>query len=230
MTLDEILAASAALHKHLCPRQVLGARMGMLAGIVLGLDLPRDDKRLLAIVETDGCFVDGLSVATGCTAGHRTLRVEDYGKVAATFVDARTEQAVRLAPSADSRLLAPRYAPEARNKWEAQLLGYQRVPDDQLFSVQAVRLKTPVAQIVSRPGLRAACDLCGEEIINGREVEREGLTVCRACAGEAYYALPMPAWPSALQRLSMAPDRVLEEDARQAAARQASTLRLAHFR
>ena len=30
--LDELLALSAALHRHLCPRQVLGARMGLLAG------------------------------------------------------------------------------------------------------------------------------------------------------------------------------------------------------
>ncbi len=31
-SLDELLSRSAALHKHLCPRQVLGVRMGMLAG------------------------------------------------------------------------------------------------------------------------------------------------------------------------------------------------------
>lgn len=32
-----------------------------------------------------------------------------------------------------------------------------------------------------------ACDVCGEEIINEREVHREGLTLCRACAGVSYY-------------------------------------------
>ena len=39
--LDELLQACAALHHHLCPRQVLGVRMGMLAGEILGLDLPQ---------------------------------------------------------------------------------------------------------------------------------------------------------------------------------------------
>ncbi len=29
---EQLLEASARLHKHLCPRQVLGVRMGMLAG------------------------------------------------------------------------------------------------------------------------------------------------------------------------------------------------------
>ena len=98
LTLKEILEQSAAMHHHLCPRQVLGARLGLLAGAELGLSLPQSDKRLLTIVETDGCFVDGVSVATGCTVGHRTLRVEDYGKVAATCIDTQTGRALRLAP------------------------------------------------------------------------------------------------------------------------------------
>src|SRR5262245_57508692 len=85
--LKEILRVSSAQHRRLCPRQVLGARMGMLAGDVLGVKLPQTDKRLLTIVETDGCMVDGIVAATHCRLGRRTLRVEDYGKVAATFVD-----------------------------------------------------------------------------------------------------------------------------------------------
>ena len=40
----------------------------------------------LIIVETDGCFVDGIEVSTGVTVGHRSLRVVDLGKIAATFV------------------------------------------------------------------------------------------------------------------------------------------------
>ena len=195
LALKEILEQSAALHQHLCPRQVLGACLGLLAGVELGLNLPQSDKRLLMIVETDGCFVDGVSVATGCTVGHRTLRVEDYGKVAATCVDTQTGRALRLAPLHTARQAAATYAPEARNKWEAQLLGYQRMPDDELFSIQAVHLTTPVAQIVSRPGRKAICDVCGEEIMNERETLRGSLVLCRACAGQAYYTLT--AWPTA---------------------------------
>jgi formylmethanofuran dehydrogenase subunit E len=98
-TLDQLLAESAALHHHLCPRQVLGVQMGRLVAHLLDLDLPQSDKRLLTIVETDGCFTSGLSVATNCWVGRRTMRVEDYGKVAATFVDTATGQAIRIAPS-----------------------------------------------------------------------------------------------------------------------------------
>lgn len=188
--LDELLAASAERHRHLCPRQVLGVRMGLAAGAWLGLTVPQAGKRLLAILETDGCAADGVAVATNCWVGRRTLRIEDYGKVAATFVDTETGQAIRLAPRGQIRDSAGAFAPEARNRWEAQLLGYQRMPAEALLSAQAVQLKTPVGQLVSRAGRRAVCDYCGEEIMNAREVRRAGLTLCRACVGEAYYGLP----------------------------------------
>lgn len=186
-SLAELLDASSVLHRHLCPRQVLGVRTGMLAGQLLGLALPQEKKRLLTIVETDGCYVDGVSVATNCWVGRRTLRVEDYGKVAATFVDTQTGRAVRVVPSPQSRELAADYAPAAKNRWEAMLLGYQRMPDQELLLVQEVEMTTPVAEIVSRAGVRVNCEQCGEEIINAREVVQDGRFLCRPCAGDSYY-------------------------------------------
>lgn len=187
--LSSLLEQSAALHHHLCPRQVLGVRMGMLAGQLLAMELPQTNKRLLTIVETDGCFTDGVSVVTNCWVGRRTMRVEDFGKVAATFVDTRTETAVRLFPSSHARELAPTYAPEAKNRWEGYLLGYQRVPDEKLFIFQQVQINVPVSQIISRAGARIICDQCGEEIINEREVIQGAKRLCRACAGQGYYVV-----------------------------------------
>lgn len=192
-SLDEFLKASAALHRHLCPRQVLGIRIGMMAGEALGLELPQSDKRLCAIVETDGCASDGIAVATNCWVGRRTMRVEDYGKVAAAFVDTLTGQTIRIAPRFDARDRAHQYAPEARNRWEAMLLGYRRMPSNELLVVQHVVLKTPVEQLISHAGERIVCDRCGEEILNQREIVREGVRLCRWCAGEAYYRLTDPA-------------------------------------
>ena len=185
--LESILCESAKRHKHLCPRQILGARMALLAGQVLGLELPRIDKRLLIIAETDGCTVDGIIAATGCDIGGRTLRILDFGKVAATFVDTYTEAAIRLIPSGQSRSLALKQAPNARNDWEAMLLGYQVIPVEDLFHGQHVCLTTPLAEIISKPSRRARCEICGEEITNGREVLHRHLVLCRACAGEKYY-------------------------------------------
>lgn len=187
---------SAKRHDHLCPRQVLGVRLG-LAG-VHALALPQNgtnqqfentDKRLLTFVETDGCGSDGIAIATGCSVGRRTLRVIDYGKVAATFVDIRTNKAVRVAPSALSRELAFRYVPNASSRWHAYLEAYHIMPDDQLIDIQQVRIKQSVSEIVSNPEARALCDRCGEEIINQREVLLNSATLCLDCAGESYYSI-----------------------------------------
>ncbi len=185
----ELLQKSAEMHQHLCPRQVLGVRMGLLAGSRLGLDVPQQDKRMLTIVETDGCFIDGLAVATGCRIGRRSMRVLDFGKVAATFVDTQTGRAVRIVPSADSRPLAKVYAPKAESRWHAYLLGYQRIPDEELFTIQEVMLDVSLAEILSKDGYRVNCEICGEEIINERQVHHEGMLMCRSCTGERYYRL-----------------------------------------
>lgn len=188
-TLKELLDTTTAMHRHLCPRQVLGVRMGLYAGELLGLPVPQQDKRLYTIMETDGCAADGVAVAVNCWVGRRTMRIEDYGKVAATFVDTQTGQALRLVPRPDVRHTARAYAPQAASKWEAQLIGYQLMPAAELFDAREVVLRTPIEQIISRPGRKALCAVCGEEIMNEREVVRDGVVLCRACAGESYYQL-----------------------------------------
>ncbi len=188
-SLQDLLDESAARHQHLCPRQVLGARMGLLGVRLLGMDLPNSTKRLLVITETDGCFADGLSVATGCTVGARTLRLIDHGKVAAAFIDTKTDRAVRLVPSKTSRPLAREYAPLARSRWHAQLEAYQIMPEAELFDVQPIELTLSLEKLLSKPGRKAICAQCGEEIINEREIIQEDRTLCRACAGDGYWRL-----------------------------------------
>ena len=187
LTLDELLEKTAALHNHLCPRQVLGVRMGMLAGELLELDLPQPNKRLLTFLETDGCFADGVAVATGCWLGHRTLRLMDYGKVAATFVDSKFDRAIRIGVHPDARYSAREAEPDARSRWHGQLAAYQHLPADQLFVWQPVQVRFSLEALISRPGVRVNCAHCGEEIINERERIINGETLCQACAGEGYY-------------------------------------------
>ena len=189
-TLQELLDCSAARHHHLCPRQVLGVRIGMRAGVELAIDLPQKGKRLFTFMESDGCGMGGVAVATGCWVDRRTLRVLDYGKLAGTFVDTRTGQAVRIHPHPESRQRAAQYAPEAPNRWHCQRRAYQIMPDEELLVIQPVRLTVSLDKIISKPGMRVVCDRCGEEISNEREVLRQELTLCRTCAGDGYYIVP----------------------------------------
>ena len=185
--LHTLLEMSSRNHGHLCPRQILGVRIGLRGIRSLQFELNPPSKRLLVITETDGCFADGLSAATGCTVGHRTLRVEDFGKVAATFVDTHTSRAVRVAPVLDIRERACDFIPEESRHYFAQMLAYQVMSDEDMMTAQEVSLSTSVERIISRPGLRINCDVCGEEIMNEREVLRDGMKLCCTCSGNGYY-------------------------------------------
>jgi len=187
MDITYLLEISMQDHDHLCPRQILGVRLGLAGMHALGFNEPPTKKQLLVISETDGCFVDGVSAATGCAVGHRTLRVEDYGKVAATFVDIKTGHAIRIAPALDIRQSAIAYAPDEERHYFAQMQAYQSMPDEEMFTIQEVILTTPIDQIISRPGMRVNCDVCGEEIMNEREVHQHGLILCHTCAHGGYY-------------------------------------------
>ncbi len=188
--LQTLLFQTSELHRHLCPRQVLGVRIGMYAAELFGLELPQATKRLFAFVETDGCFADGVSVATGCWLGRRTLRLMDYGKVAATLVDTATCRAVRIWPSQKARALAGGYAPEASDRWHQQLEGYQVMPTREMLCASEVALTVSLDAIISRPGVRVICDRCGEEILNEREVVLPTGTFCAGCANGGYFLLP----------------------------------------
>lgn len=184
---ESLCQESNKRHSHLCPRQVLGVRIGLAGTKYLGFQVPVPDKKMLVIIESDGCFADGVEVATRCTLGHRTLRAEDFGKIAATFVDTTSGKAVRLSPGPDVRQLACDYLPEEKNHYFAMLEAYKIMPEEELLIFRPVQLLTPVEKIVSLPGLRVHCSICGEEISNEREVVSDGVIFCKSCAGETYY-------------------------------------------
>ncbi len=161
--------------------------MGLLGNGLLHATLHNVDKDMYVIAEIDGCAVDGISVATDCWVGRRTMRIEDYGKVAATFVDVKTSKAFRIVPQNDVREKAYDFAPGARGKWEAALIGYQTMPDADLFSVQPVCLTTSIEKLISKMGRKAICSECGEEVNNEREMLIGNRTLCQPCAGKSYY-------------------------------------------
>jgi formylmethanofuran dehydrogenase subunit E len=163
--------------------------MGLYGLATLGIEHPVNKHTALVIVETDGCFADGIQVATGASIGHRTLRVNDYGKIAAAFADVKTGRAIRFSPRLDVRERATQYASEIKSRYYAQLHGYQLMPDEELFDIQEVVLRPTLKAILSKPNARVTCIRCGEEIINERQVITSGKPLCRVCAGSGYYQI-----------------------------------------
>ena len=188
-TLDELLERAEHSHGHMCAGQVLGVRMAMLGCRAVGVNDPRgaDQKSLLVFIEIDRCAADAINTVTGCRLGKRTMKYFDYGKLAATFVNTKTGEAVRIAALDESRQSADRCFPEIDNKYQRQLQAYKLLPDEELFKIERVSVNVPTQDRPGRPVSRVQCDECGEGVNDLREVVRDGRALCRACAGEAYY-------------------------------------------
>jgi formylmethanofuran dehydrogenase subunit E len=188
-SLDEYLVAAEQAHGPLCAGQVLGVRLAMLGLVKLGIEDPRekDRKRLVTFVEIDRCATDAVAVVTGCRLGKRALKFRDWGKVAATFVDVSTGKAIRIAAKESSKALARQMHPEITDKNQQQMLAYRELTDDDLFTLEWVKVDLPPEEFPGYKGERVVCDACGEGINFRREVRIEQKILCRACAGERYY-------------------------------------------
>jgi formylmethanofuran dehydrogenase subunit E len=188
-TLQQYLEDASVAHGHLCAGQVLGVRMAMLGLKKLGLEDPQgaDRKRIVTFVEIDRCATDAVMVVTGCRLGKRALKFRDWGKMAATFVDAQTGRAVRVSARESSKGLAQSMYPEIGDKNKQQMRAYQEMTDEQLFQTQAVHVELPPEELPGYKGERVVCERCGEGINFRREVRRGGKVLCRACAGGRYY-------------------------------------------
>jgi formylmethanofuran dehydrogenase subunit E len=181
-SLDELLKECSILHGHSCAGQILGARMAIVGCREVGIDEPKGCKRLIVCVEMDRCATDAIQAATGCSLGRRTLKFLDYGKMAATFVNTETQQAVRVLAKDDARALAPVYVQDATSPREAQKLAYRIMPDDALFTVKPVTLQVPAQEMPGYRGDRVQCAECGEGINFHREVQLGGRALCIPCA------------------------------------------------
>lgn len=204
--LDELLQEAERAHGHLCAGQVLGVRMAMLAMRRLGVGDPRvrvlpdgtlnpDRKRLVVFVEIDRCATDAIGVVTGARVGKRALKLRDWGKMAATFVDlnARLDgddyKGLRVVALESSKGRAKELYPDLE-KGAQQMRAYREMPDEELFGEEWVRVALPASEFPGFRGERVVCAECGEGVNFDRWVERDGERVCLSCAkpGRRYYA------------------------------------------
>jgi formylmethanofuran dehydrogenase subunit E len=189
-SIDELLDRCELVHGHLCPGQLLGVRMAVLGCGLVGIQEPRgaDRKKLVVWVEIDRCMADAVGAVTGARLGRRTLKFLDYGKVAATFLNVDTGEAVRVVAVESSRSLADQRHPEIHNKKARQFQAYREATDEELFAVSVVEVSLSEMDAPGHPRSRVTCDQCGEGINDGREISMiDDGTLCQSCAFGAYY-------------------------------------------
>ena len=177
--LDNLLEECDRLHGHLCPGQLLGVRMALLGCQLVSVVEPRgiDRKKLIVWVEIDRCLTDAISAVTGTRLGRRTLKHVDYGKVAATFLNTETGEAVRIAALDSSRVLADSRYPEIESKKERQMRAYREASNRELFKVEYVNVEYSEMDMPGHTRSRTACSKCGEGINDGREVIGDEKTI-----------------------------------------------------
>jgi formylmethanofuran dehydrogenase subunit E len=187
-TLAEYLELAEVVHGHICAGQVLGVRLAMLGLRELGVSDPvAERKRIVTYVEIDRCVTDAVALVADCRLGKRALKFRDWGKVAATFCDMQTGRAVRIAAKESSKLAAKDMFPDLPRE-EGQQKAYAQLPDEVLFSKEWVKVEILPEDLPGFKGPRVVCAQCGEGINFKRELQVDGRTLCRACAGQRYYS------------------------------------------
>jgi len=176
---EEDLQSAIAYHGHVCSGVVLGVRMARLGLKKLGIEEPHCYRDLIVYLEVDRCLSDAVQTVSGCTLGKRRLKLLDYGKLAATFVDISTNKAVRLAVVAE----------DLPQEGEDPVAFWQGVADEDIFKVENVLLEIRPEDLPGKPLRRVVCSSCGEAVLDGRELIKNGETLCFSCANTPYYRM-----------------------------------------
>jgi formylmethanofuran dehydrogenase subunit E len=165
-------------HGHVCFGIAMGTKMTLAAMRYLGLDPAVKNKNLIVYAEIDRCMTDAVQVISGCTLGHRTLKYVDYGKFAATFVNLTTGKAVRATILESC---------EINGSPQDVVAKMAALPETEVVNLEEVKMSIPDVDLPGLPKKRENCTVCGERIMDGREVIVNQKPLCRACANGKYY-------------------------------------------
>jgi formylmethanofuran dehydrogenase subunit E len=190
---DRCLSAAAKVHGDICAGLTIGTRMAIAGLKAIGVEDPKgkDKKNLLVFVEIDRCATDAIMAITGCQPGRRTMKILDYGKMAATFLNLKTGKAVRLTVREKEEDRTEKGASKETGEEPGSLIDlYTSLPDEKLFNMQEVVLIVRPQDMPGKPLSVVKCDMCGERVMDMRERYQHGKTLCRPCAeGTCYYSL-----------------------------------------
>lgn len=178
-TFREDVERAVNYHGHLCSGQCIGVKIARAGMREIGLDNqnPDDLKKIIVYVECDRCPADSIGIVTGTRIGKRTLKVLNFGKVAATFVNLETGKAVRVA----------RMVRKHPQDGEDMISFYENLPEEGYLKITPVTVSIPACDMPGPPVEAVICAGCGEGVTDSRHVQREGQPFCKACLGQAYY-------------------------------------------
>lgn len=202
----EILMLKAGqLHGHYCP----GLAMGIMASTYAMREIMADSdgmEDLLAIIETNNCFSDGVQFVTGCSFGNNALIFRDIGKTAFTLTK-RDGKGIRICSRHESRILIQEAFPDFQELYEKvvaqqqhnpeliarykksaleRAFGTLNLPFDKLFTTNRIQVEIPPYAPVHDS---VVCSGCGEIVMASRIANKNGESLCYDCARVPYNKL-----------------------------------------
>lgn len=190
LDLDKCLEEAKLFHGSLCAGARMGVRMSILGLNAIGINDPKgkDRKSIMVFVEMDRCAADAILSVTGCRPGKRTMKIMNYGKMAATFINLNTGKAVRVVErNNDGDKLFTREMIQN----SPRTVDYLKRTDDELFSITEVKVEISPEDMPGPPLKSVPCAICGERILDMRDVTVDGKYLCRPCAESNRYYSPV---------------------------------------
>jgi formylmethanofuran dehydrogenase subunit E len=206
--LSELLIQSAQLHGHYCPGLAYGVKAGFVGLKHLGFENTGMEE-LIAIVECNNCFVDGIQMTTGCTMGNNALVYKDIGKTAVTILSRKTNSAVRISLKQNSRTVNNPGSIEKEASKLADKIVKQRISDSKSEQRLKVLYKQIALNIVNKnenelfniapappefpeyaPIVNSlVCGICKEEFMETKNAGTNKAPICLSCAKDDCHAL-----------------------------------------
>ena len=204
--LADLLIKAGELHGHYCPYLALGVLAAQDA--VQKMNADNDGmENLLAVVETNSCFSDGIQYTAGTTFGNNSLIYRDIGKTAVTFVK-REDSAENLRYYLNDPDFIEREYPEAAKLFKkviAERRGskkeqkkmkelWQQIAFEIIEAEPKKYFKIEENAEIELPDYapifdNAECSKCGEKLMAVKAVQKDDRILCRDCAQSKYYQL-----------------------------------------
>ncbi len=196
-----LLCSTALIHGHYCVGSAMGVIGAHYALRSLNMIDKKSSEQLVAVVETNNCFGDGIQMVTGCSFGNGSLVYRDYGKMALSLVR-RNGEGIRVASRPDIGSLLKDQNPEVLvlGKKPANILTASekarlielnkkhsfdilRIPPDAIFTLKPVKVELPSR---NRTRTNETCAKCGEKVIEAKAIKKGDQYYCAPCGGGKY--------------------------------------------
>lgn len=183
-------------HGHKCMGLLMGYRAAKYAMKLLN-EKKDGDEDIVAVVENSSCFVDAVSVITGCTFGKGNLIFKDYGKMALSIFSRRTGKGVRVYLDANktkrddeftdimNKVLEGKANKEELRKFNKMKnereKNFMKLKDEEIFVSKEYNGEIPPKARIYR---NIVCDKCGESAMETRIRKINGNSYCVECANK----------------------------------------------